>query len=65
MTDVEQFIARALAYCERTNASPSTVSRKLLGNGKRLGELKDGQGSLRVDTFHRAQARLDQLERAA
>jgi hypothetical protein len=65
MTDVEQFIARALAYCAKAQVSPSTVSRKLLGNGKRLSELKAGQGSLRVDTFQRAKERLDQLERAA
>ena len=64
MTEVEQFIARARAYCERHSVSASTVSRKLLGNGLRLAELEAGK-SLRVDTFQRAKERLDQLERAA
>jgi hypothetical protein len=64
MTEVEQFIVRTLAYCARAEVSPSTVSRKLLGNGKRLDELRSGK-SLRVDTFQRAKDRLAQLEQAA
>lgn len=62
---MDKFIARAFAYCDRARVSPSTVSRKLLGNGKRLSELRDGRGSLRVDTFERAQERLAELEQAA
>lgn len=61
MTDVEQFIARARAYCAARNVSPSTLSRKLLGNGNRLGELESGK-SLRVDTLIRAQGRLAAME---
>jgi len=64
MTDVDKFIARAHAYCERRGVSPSTISRKLLGNGNRLGELAAGK-SLRVDTLHKAQKLLSEMERAA
>ncbi len=61
MTDVAQFIARAHSYCEREAVSPSTLSRKLLGNGLRLGELVAGK-SLRVDTLTRASEKLAELE---
>lgn len=64
MTEVEQFIARARAYCASRNVSRSTLSRKLLGNGVRLNELEAG-ASLRVDTFERAKQRLSELEQAA
>lgn len=64
MTEVEQFVARALAYCERADLAPSTVSRKLLGNGKRLTELASGK-SLRVDTLVKAKRTLSEMERAA
>lgn len=63
MTEVAQFIARAHAYCEARKISPSTLSRKLLGNGMRLAELEAGK-SLRVDTFEEAKRRLTDLESA-
>lgn len=62
MTDIEQFIARARAYCASRNVRPSTLSRKLLGNGVRLDELANGK-SLRVDTFERAKTLLSEMER--
>jgi hypothetical protein len=64
MSDIPTFIARAHAYARRAKLEPSTVSRKLLGNGKRLAELEAGK-SLRVDTLENANALLDELERAA
>jgi hypothetical protein len=64
MTDVEQLITRIHAYCRAADRSPSTISRKLLGNGKRLSELEAGK-SLRVDTLAKAQELLSQLEAAA
>ena len=64
MSDIEQFIARAHAYCRSRAVSPSTLSRKLLGNGKRLSELEQGK-SLRMDTFERATERLAEMEQAA
>lgn len=61
MSEVEVLVERAHAHAERTGLSLSTVSRKLLGNGTRLGELASGK-SLRVDTLERAKALLDGLE---
>lgn len=64
MTDISEFIARAHAYCSKHEVSRSTLSRKLLGNGMRLGELEAGK-SLRMDTFHRATVLLEQMEKGA
>lgn len=64
MSDIEQFCARVRALSERTGAQPTTLSRKLLGNGMRLAELEAGK-SLRVDTFARAQIELAAMEAAA
>lgn len=64
MDDIEHFVARSMAYCKRAKVKPSTLSRKLLGNGKRLAELRAGK-SLRVDTFQKAKAELERLEQEA
>jgi hypothetical protein len=64
MSEIETLLVRARAYAVQSRLSLSTVSRKLLGNGKRLNELDSGK-SLRVDTLRRAHERLDELERAA
>lgn len=64
MTEVEQFIARARSYCERTGTQQSTLSRKLLGNGNRLAELATGKSFPRVDTFSRAKNLLSEMEKA-
>lgn len=63
MTDVQTLIDRIHSYCETAGLKPSTMSRKLLGNGKRLGELESGK-SLRVDTLEKAKEILTQLEEA-
>jgi hypothetical protein len=64
MSEVAALITRAQAYAKRSGLKESTVSRKLLGNGKRLAELRAGK-SLRVDTLVRASALLDELDVAA
>jgi hypothetical protein len=64
MDEVKELLRRAHEYCERTKTSPSTLSRKLLGNGIRLAELEAGK-SLRVDTLAKAKQALSQLEQAA
>ena len=61
MEQVEALLSRARSYAKRTGLTKTTISRKLLGNGKRLGELEAGK-SLRVDTLQRANELLDQLE---
>ena len=64
MDEIKEFVSRALALCEAKDISPSTLSRKLLGNGIRLDELQNGK-SLRVDTLQRAKQLLAEMERAA
>lgn len=64
MDDTQALIARIDALASRTDASQSTLSRKLFGNGKRLDEIKAG-GSLTLATYQRARAMLDEMERAA
>ena len=61
MDDTQKLIARVDALARRSGASPSTLSRKLFGNGKRLGEIKAG-GSLTMATYKRAVAKLSDLE---
>lgn len=61
MADIATLVARAHAYASRSKLSPSTVSRKILGNGKRLAELEAGK-SLNVHTLDRAFEILDRLD---
>jgi hypothetical protein len=63
MGEVSELIQRADAYAARAGLGTSTVSRKLLGNGVRLDELRRG-GSLTVATLERAKQRLSDLEAA-
>jgi hypothetical protein len=64
MSDIPALVSRAHAYAKRSGLALTTVSRKLLGNGKRLGEIEAGK-SLRVDILQRAHERLDEMDRAA
>lgn len=61
MDDTQKLIARIDALVRRSGASPSTVSRKLFGNGKRLDEIRAG-GSLTMATYQRALSTLGKLE---
>ena len=61
MYDTQQLLARFDALVAKTGARPSTLSRKLFGNGKRIDEIKAG-GSLTLTTYARAVAALDELE---
>lgn len=62
MTETQQLAARIRAVSQKLNVEPSTLSRKLLGNGKRLDEIEAG-GSLTLATFARVNAELDAMER--
>ena len=64
MSEIDELLRRARSYAERSHLSMSTISRKILGNGKRLAELEAGK-SLRVDTLAKALAELDRLQDAA
>jgi len=62
MSDTQKLVTRVEALATRTGTSPSTLSRKLFGNGKRIDEIKAG-GSLTLTTYQRALALLDEMER--
>jgi len=62
MSDTHLLVKRVEALATRTGTSPSTLSRKLFGNGKRIDEIKAG-GSLTLTTYQRALALLDEMER--
>ena len=61
MSQIQEFVSRAEAYAESHGLSLSTVSRKLLNDGKGIARLKDG-GQLTLKTLEDACARLDALE---
>jgi len=58
---MSEFLTRAEKYAESTGQSLSTVSRKLLNDGKGLARLKDG-GQCTLKTLETAVAKLDALE---
>ena len=62
MPSIADLMSRAERLAEREQLSLSTVSRKLLNDGKGLSRLKAG-GQLTVRTLDAAFARLDALER--
>ena len=64
MTETQTLIARVHALAKKMDQSPSTLSGKLFGNGKRLTEIEKG-GSLTMKTYAQAIERLEELERAA
>jgi len=61
MSDIQTLLDRANAYAEKSGASLSTVSRKLLNDGKGLTRLSEG-GQVTEKTLRRAFDRLDTLE---
>jgi len=62
MTEISDLIARAETIAERAGLSLSTVSRKLLNDGKGLARLKAG-GQCTLKTLETARTRLAELER--
>ena len=62
MPTIDELMKRAETLAERENLSLSTISRKLLNDGKGLARLKSG-GQLTLKTMDRAIHRLAALER--
>ena len=58
---INDFLMQAEAYAKKSNQSLSTLSRKLLNDGKGLARLKQG-GQCTLKTLQAAQAQLDRLE---
>lgn len=63
MTEAQKIAVRIRAVADRMGIEPTTLSRKLLGNGKRLDEIEEG-GSMTMATFARVSTELSKLERA-
>jgi len=61
MSDIQTLLSRATAFAESSGASLSTISRKLLNDGKGLARLADG-GQVTEKTLVKALERLNQLE---
>ncbi len=64
MASIEDLISRAEQFAQQEGQSLSTVSRKLLNDGKGLQRLKDG-GQCTLKTLENALAKLAQLETEA
>ncbi len=63
MTQIAQFVERAEQYAIKSGQSLSTISRKLLNDGKGLSRLKEG-GQCTLKTLDRAESVLAELEAA-
>ena len=59
-----ELIERIRALATRLGLSTSTLSAKILGNGMRFSQIEAG-GTLTMATYAKAQAHLDELEKAA
>ena len=64
MPTIDELMKRAETLAKRDNLSLSTISRKLLNDGKGLARLKAG-GQLTLKTMDRALTRLSALERGS
>ena len=62
MTQVRALISRVDRFVKRSGLAPSTVSRKVFLDGKRLDELKAGKSRMFSETVAEASKRLDELE---
>jgi hypothetical protein len=62
MSQVQALADRIYALAEKLGQEPSTLSRKLLGSGVRLGEIANGS-DLTMDTYNRVEREVSELER--
>lgn len=56
----QELLERIRALADREGLSTSTLSARLLGNGKRFAQIEAG-GSLTLATYAKAVARLEEL----
>lgn len=61
MSSISEFVTRAEGFAQKSGQSLSTVSRKLLKDGKGLGRLKSG-GQCTLKTLDEARTKLSQME---
>lgn len=62
MSEAQKLAARIRALAAKQGVEASTLSRKLLGNGKRIEEIEAG-GSVNLGTYVRVSAQIDEMER--
>lgn len=63
MSQAQALAERIYTLAAKLNLEPSTLSRKLLGNGVRLGELASGKSDMTLDTYSRVEREVGELER--
>lgn len=61
MDQTQELVARINALAAKMGRAPSTLSTKLLGNGKRLSEIERG-GSLTMETYKKVVAKIAEME---
>lgn len=64
MSQTQALADRIYALAEKLGCEPTTLSRKLLGSGVRLAEIRDGS-TMTFDTFDRVERELAEMERLA
>ena len=64
MDTIDDFLGRAERYAKRHNLALSTLSFRLMNDGKRLALLKHRQSGITVKRLVEASARLQELEAA-
>lgn len=62
MSQTQALADRIYALAEKLNREPTTLSRKLLGNGIRLDELRNGS-TMTMEVFERVEREVAELER--
>lgn len=62
MSQTKALADRIHALARKLNLEPTTLSRKLLGNGLRLAELESGS-TITMDTYARVEREVSELER--
>lgn len=63
MTDLERLLEDAGQFANETGRSISTVSKRLLGDGTRIGKIQRGEATAYASTIGRAIQRLEEWRR--
>lgn len=63
MSQAKELAERIYRLAKKLNREPSTLSRELLGNGMRLGEIASGESDITLKTLARVELRMIELER--
>ncbi len=60
--EIKSLVKRAKAFSKESGFALSTISRMILNDGKRLGELESGDSRIWPDTLKKANDELDKAE---